>query len=576
MKNNFSRVARSKKHEAGQSMVFVLLALGLFLVAAIAFAVDLSNMWFHRQMAQTAADAACTAGVMDLLVNTEEGKSLGGLKDGSGNYTTFDCNARPAASPCQYAALNSYNSNITASGTTVGNNVSVLFPATGPTGVTAPPASIAATPFMRVEVLDNVQTYFSGLLSGNRAQGVRAAANCGILLAESPIPILVLDPQNPTRPSNPSAFDIQGSPTVAIIGGPAKSIQVNSNATLAANIGGNALLDLSLGGPGNPGTGSDIGLYGGPSATPLVPKNFKPGTTGHWAQPSTPINDPFQQMAAPSTTGMTTRTGPIGTVATGVHGCPDTSCDEYAAGHYTSTIQIKNTTAIFQEGIYYITGDFTADSNSCIRPSTQGATLAADQIGGMMFYLSGSGGLDVNANSGNKCPSGAAFSTTAGAGPFANGVKCTATSTIPSNLPATLTGNVLLAPCTGVYGDQLVAAGKPADPTLGVQRGILFFQDRSLQSTNPSWGGGGTFLLAGTMYFHSCNASGTGTGCGAAPTWWNDIFTLQGGSGSTTYVLGDIVVDNLALGGNSGINMNLNPTSAFTILKAALLPERNF
>jgi hypothetical protein len=48
------------------------------------------------------------------------------------------------------------------------------------------------------------------------------------------------------------------------------------------------------------------------------------------------------------------------------------------------------------------------------------------------------------------------------------------------------------------------------------------------------------------------------------------------GSGSTTYVLGNIVADNLTLGGTSGISMDLNPTVAFSILKATLLPERNY
>jgi hypothetical protein len=148
------------------------------------------------------------------------------------------------------------------------------------------------------------------------------------------------------------------------------------------------------------------------------------------------------------------------------------------------------------------------------------------------------------------------------------GVKCTATSQIqpPGLLPATLTGNVMLAPCYGTYGDPLGAA----DP-MGIQRGILLFQDRATLNANPSWGGGGSFLLAGTMYLHSCNAAGTGTNCGAAGTYYNDMFTLQGGSGSSTYVLGDIIADNIALGGNSTITMNLNPTRAFSILKATLL-----
>jgi hypothetical protein len=51
----------------------------------------------------------------------------------------------------------------------------------------------------------------------------------------------------------------------------------------------------------------------------------------------------------------------------------------------------------------------------------------------------------------------------------------------------------------------------------------------------------------------------------------HDIFSLIGNSGSGTYVLGQIVTDNLTLGGTSGITMDLNPTAVFSILKASLL-----
>ena len=52
--------------ESGQIMVSLLLMLSIFLLAIVGFAVDLTNLWFHRQAAQTAADAACQAGAMDM------------------------------------------------------------------------------------------------------------------------------------------------------------------------------------------------------------------------------------------------------------------------------------------------------------------------------------------------------------------------------------------------------------------------------------------------------------------------------------------------------------------------------
>ena len=76
MKHSFKAMRQpSRRNEAGQSILFVVLALGIFLLGALCFAFDLSNIWFHRQAAQTAADAACAAGAMDILVDAQGGAS---------------------------------------------------------------------------------------------------------------------------------------------------------------------------------------------------------------------------------------------------------------------------------------------------------------------------------------------------------------------------------------------------------------------------------------------------------------------------------------------------------------------
>jgi len=104
----------------------------------------------------------------------------------------------------------------------------------------------------------------------------------------------------------------------------------------------------------------------------------------------------------------------------------------------------------------------------------------------------------------------------------------------------------MLAPCAGTYGDPL-----------GKNRGILFFQDRTTTGTGQ-WGGGGQFLLAGTMYFHQ---NGT----------FNATFQLNGNPGSSTYILGEIIADKLSMSGTPNINMQLNPYAAYNTLKATLL-----
>jgi hypothetical protein len=147
------------------------------------------------------------------------------------------------------------------------------------------------------------------------------------------------------------------------------------------------------------------------------------------------------------------------------------------------------------------------------------------------------------------------------------GVKCTTNSSIPGNLPVNITGNLLMAPCTGPYGDPLGTN----DP-IGEQHGILFFGNRSTAGATPAFGGGGTAAALGSLYFHYCNSpQGAGLGSNCPSSAYTDQLTLQGGSGSTSYVVGNVVTDQLALGGTPQIYMDLNPNSLYYVLKASLL-----
>jgi hypothetical protein len=208
-----------------------------------------------------------------------------------------------------------------------------------------------------------------------------------------------------------------------------------------------------------------------------------------------------------------------------------------------------------------------------------------DGSGGTIFYFSDPNGYSVQVSANAGCSGTNLFNTTTGTGSLANGVKCTPSSQIPSNLPATLAGSVLLAPCqkptvaakcasSNANANCNLNFGDPLgviDP-IGEQRGILFFQDRAVNAgTNPSWDGGGSSLLAGTIYFHQCVTSGSDTGQGCVSGAYNDVVSLGGNSGSTTYVLGDIIIDQILLHGTSGITMDLNPSAAYTTLKAALV-----
>jgi hypothetical protein len=600
-----------RREDAGQVMLFMVLGLGIFLIGAMAFAIDLSNMWFNRQSAQTAADAACTAAAMDMLVGATNGSMPSGANFSAASANTYDCkSSSPLPAPCSYAALNGYSSSISQSSAnsgTLGDNVYMDFPSASSVGLSSlnlPPSSVAAAPLVRVKIIDNIPTWFAGMLKGMTKQSTGAQAICGVIQATSPIPILVLNP------TVSQSFHVQGTPNIVIVGGPSKSIQVNSVSATATSFGGaSANVNLCAGGGGF--CGSTMGVWGPltnssvPSGTQFysstatctanrpagAPSCSTTQTAPQFNYPSAPIADPLASQVAPSLP-TTTQAGPYTTAAAGAQGCPLTSgtCDVYGPGYYPNGIQIKNRTAIFDPGIYYMAGNpcggstnssFCAQANSCIRPSTN----VGDGSGGTVFYFADTNGYSVQVGANAGCSGTNPFNTTTGTGSLANGVKCTSSSQIPSNLPGTLAGSVLLAPCQKPTVAALCASangnancnlnfGDPlgtSDP-FGEQRGVLLFQDRAVNAgTNPSWDGGGSSLLAGTIYLHQCVTSGSDTGQGCVSGAYNDLVSLGGNSGSTTYVLGDIIVDQLLLHGTSGITMDLNPSAAYTTLKAALV-----
>jgi Flp pilus assembly protein TadG len=617
MKTNSFRVRGVRSGESGQVMLFSLLALGLFLLGSIAFAVDLSHLWFQRQAAQTAADAACTAGAMDLLLVQTNNITAAPYPGHFTPGTSFSCTSTTPNStgsgttnpaPCVYAALNGFSSSITNAqwvGGTLGDDVEVVFG-----GAAAPGVSVPANRLMEVDVYRNIPAFFAGLLRGRTTQSVRAVAKCGVDLAAAPIPLIVLDPLNPANTT--SSFNIQGNPATTIYGGPQQSIQVNSSDPTAVAAIGSALIDLSHGGPNH--TGSNLGVKGGPTTPPNCNtggsgSGFCAGTTGSWMSPHSPIQDPLRSLQPPTAAqiaalpiyagsgggSFTSTTAPLGSavgtgvMASGQDGCSGGSnCVVFVPGNYTNGICLGTSCmgsgnfsyAVFREGLYVMQGDLTLNSNSCVRPSQtsmpSGTTF--NGWGGAIFYFVGNAKMNVGSNAGSPGPQGCdstqPFNTTTGG--LGNGVYCDSTAALPANnpgnVPATLTGNVFLAPCSGPYGDQNY------DATKGRQHGVLVFQDRSATSVTSTAGGGGSYALAGTIYLHSCESTGlsatcsfpTGTVNSSSSNYFRDTFQLGGNTGSQSYVLGEIIVDNLVLQGGGSIYMDLNPSTVNNIYKAAL------
>src|SRR5713101_3763646 len=146
MKTQKWRKTARRRGESGQAMVFFLLALAVFLLGVMAFSVDMGNLWWHRQTAQTAADAGCTAGVMDLLSTGDQTAAT--------NSANF------------YTAKNGYTTGPLSAGQP-GVAVHVTFPTSvvGPKSCTTAPgtpppatcvASGVANPYIQVNIQDRV------------------------------------------------------------------------------------------------------------------------------------------------------------------------------------------------------------------------------------------------------------------------------------------------------------------------------------------------------------------------------------------------------------------------------------
>jgi hypothetical protein len=498
---------------------------------------------------------------------------------------------------------------------------------------------------------------FTRLVNSNPSVNISAKATCGVNPVSLPTPLVIM------HQTASSSLSVSGSGKIIVLGGPQRSIQVNSNSATALTVG---TVDLSHGGPSN--TGSDLAVFGGPTAKPA---NVSLGSTGHYVVHSIPLGDPFLATSAPN---RPSTLGSARAVPFWVNGCPDPNgCVEFSAGDYTGctasgnltppaqgclllpytgsnpkfnkaapnwsantrftkgtlilptsnsgnflfmatntgvsagtapaiwpqspclpqangtcsggtqvdggitwqnvgvVVLNKLSTGIFDPGVYFVAANgLNFGDGSTARVST----ATGDGSNGVMFYFSTSASVGVTSNSGKSSPcTSVTISNNAGANGTPNGcivsfkidgtvstaatqfvpsrvLQCPSGSTNPPQVPNVLDGNILLGPCSGTY----------ASPD--GNRGFLFFQNRSV-SANPTWGGGGQFLSSGFMYFHSGNGGtcGTNTSC----------LTLKGGSGSQSYALGNIVVDELALSGNPQINMILNPTATFQVLKPTLL-----
>lgn len=538
--NLFTKIAVRQRRstdraESGQASILLLSILGTFLLASVAFAVDMGSLWFHRQAAQAAADAACGAGAMDMLYKSQ-GSSLPSMNFTPG--TAGKCSAGTGGAICSYAGFNGYAATSGGMVTTAASKDTLFsFPvATTVPGVTG--ASSLTYPLLKVTVEENVKTWFMGLL-GKKFQVVAASCTCGMTGTTTPPPLVVLDP------TGSQSLNLNNSGDVVIAGGPQLGVQVNSSSLTAIYFATSSdQLDTSNGGPGAAynGNGSNVGVFSA-EADPGT-TNFVRGTTGLWVPNSPRAANPFAAVSGPVPSKMATSAtsgGPL-TVAYNVDGCPDSSgCVEFKPGVYAGGITTSYwQTMIFVAGVYYMNGSI--EVNSEIRLARPSGWLQTDGV--MFYFLNGS--LHVTNGSGNISRDSSIASTS---------LTCDGSDPDPTHtvIPASLSGNILVGPCTanGTYwdanGDTSDTAGTTTAPGT---RGLIVFHDPTNTFT-PSSGnldGGAALTFAGSLYYHS--------------TGYTTLFSINNAGTSGGLALGQVIADRVQVAGSGALKMLLLSSSS--------------
>lgn len=372
--------------ESGQAMILVVVALGLFMFAALGLGIDGAQLYAHRQMAQAAADAAAQAAIMSI----ERGTNSTSTHPFS-TAASFTCTVPPAVldlrTPCVYAQYNGFGTST--------DTVVVSFPS----AVSGVSLSSAATPAVAVSV-QRVLT--AGLIrfAGITTYSVIAKATAGILASVPATCLYVLDP------AAANAFTANNGASVTMNCG----IAINDTNAAAASITGGATVSataISIAG--------NYVVNNGGTVSPAP-------TTG-----TQTVADPFASVA-----------GPTAGACNYTNYSPGFGTWALSPGTYCGGITINNgATAAFGAGTYIINGGGITFGG--------GATITGS---GVMFYLTGT-------------------NATYGSVSIANGVTV--------NLSAETSGSYM---------------------------GLLFFQDRSITSSqNASFAGGASTELTGTLYF---------------------------------------------------------------------------
>ena len=342
------RLVMRVKHEEGQAIVLVALAMSIFLLGAVGLAVDGSHLYSQRQMAQTAADAAAISGMMSVFDGTN-GAGTAGFTATEG--TSFTCTSQPNSTPCQYASKDGFALS--------SDTVTVSFPADS----AAPGVSFSsdATHLIQVTVQRSVKTTLLRFL-GPTATTVQANAMAAIVSVVAPVPILITDPTNPNSLSSNGGVDDHNLRRTK----PQHSSELQRPER--GLYGRSGTIDLSHAGPADPGdcssasAGADFGVFGGDATNPGV--NLGTAGTGHYVSPASPVLDPLAGVSPPLILASTAhRQAVLRAEQMDARRVKPARYIHQATIRMESTARSSNTYLIFKPGIYYVQNGFTCSAN---------------------------------------------------------------------------------------------------------------------------------------------------------------------------------------------------------------------
>ena len=612
--------------EQGQASLIIIIFMGVFLLGATGLGTDYTQVWTHRQMAQGAADAACQAGAADLYLKALDpaAETTYGI-DLSWIGSSFDCSGLPGSAPCRYAALNGYTgSNVAVSFPSTVAGAPSLPPGFGTIAYPYIKVTISdPVPLSFAKLLSSDGTFTISakaecgldpiavpvplvILHQKASAALSVAGAATIKIYGGPNRSIQVNSTDSTAVSVGTIDLSHAGPSgtgadLAVSGGPSTkpaSVSLGNGKWITGVIpSGDPWATIAA--PGEPSTagtatpvpfsvngcpdpGGCVEFSGGDYKNCLSNKNaIAWGANGCLMSPKFSSGPAWQanhtyaagtliQPAHSRNNGdyiFQAQTGGLSGAGTGPNPWNQTiggtQADNAVTWKNMGPVAATPGTAIFDPGLYWVgAGGLNPDSNTTIRMST----ATGDGKNGVTFYFSTSDSINVGSNTG-KSPACTAASPGSGTpngcivsyspagstvlGVTSRALQCPAGPANPSQVPSVMNGNIVFGPCSGTYGSSD-----------GKHRGFLFFQNRAA-AANPSWGGGGQFLLSGFMYFHS----GSGATCGTNTT----CLTMSGGSGAGAFTLGNLVTDKLSMTGNSSLNMILDPALTFDVFRPQLL-----